>query len=276
MQRKLKGLLVCMLVIVTVIPSLGAMTNPTPWSMSEHIYSRSNPTAPDTSKGSLISIEIKAKVLEVDDEFNFLEGNIKVDDVITGKYTYNSGTPDSKPEDPNEGEYFMTDTTCGVEFKAGGLVFKTDSNDPITLVRVFNDANNSHGLFDEIYIAGLVDFPLSKPGWDYFVILTFHDTTATALSSIELPTKAPVLRDWGITKLEIVGYDPISWELFWVTSWITFAKKSEINLQGFTTTHRTPLTLIQNTVPRPLLHFYLILCEWFPNAIPALQRFISK
>ncbi|MFO7678122.1 MAG: hypothetical protein R6V50_07075 [Thermoplasmatota archaeon] len=278
MEKKLKGLLVCMLVIVTVIPSIGAVTIPNTWSMKEYINSRSYDTAPDISQGRLITIRIRAEVLEVNDGYNCLEGSIKVGDIITGKYTYHSGTPDSMPDDPNRGVYIMTDTTCGVEFKAGGLVFKTDSNDPVTIVKVFNDAKFNDDLFDAIEFESQIDFPLSKPGWYNFIQLWFDDPTATALSSIELPTRAPVLRNWKENAMAIYGFKPgyYSTHYFYVVAWITLAIKSEVNLQGFTTTPRTLLEIIQNTVPQALLQFYLILCERFPKAFPVLQRFISK
>lgn len=92
----------------------------------------------------LIEISITAKVEYVDDLLdNILNGQIAIDDIITGKYIYESSTSDSYPLNPSIGEYWHYNSPCGISLIAGGFFFQTDPDNVKFLVEIINDLNNN-------------------------------------------------------------------------------------------------------------------------------------
>jgi hypothetical protein len=87
--------------IVTILPAAGASNVQTIWSVKENNYSIHYLSTLLNAAGN-IAIKIVAKVYEVDDPYNLLGGAIKVNDTITGKYNYDSGTQDENLN-PNVG-----------------------------------------------------------------------------------------------------------------------------------------------------------------------------
>jgi len=59
------------------------------------------------AKATLIIIEITAEVDSVEDNGNYLEGQINPGDIITGTYTHESTTADLSPSDPIQGNYLQ-------------------------------------------------------------------------------------------------------------------------------------------------------------------------
>jgi len=77
-------------------------------------------------KAGLVTIDITAEIIEVYKSEERYGGLIKVGDIMTGSYTYDSDTPDSNPSDPEVGLYEYTAPSYGVNLNAGGFVFQTD------------------------------------------------------------------------------------------------------------------------------------------------------
>lgn len=274
MKNKIIGLLVCMLVIGTTIPSLGALSLPTPLVMKEHLSSERFSTTPPRSPGTLITISVRARVLAVHDPCNFLEGKIKFGHKITGTYTYDADTPDYYPEYSDRGFYMMNDTSCGVEFNVGGLIFKTDQNNPLTEILILNDVRFEDEIIDVIEVHSTLDFPLTQEVVSFFY-LEFVDSTATALSSVALPTTAPVLRKWENKTLSIYGFDEY-YNYFVVFANVTLViKQYGAGLQGVNSVARQSLTAIPHIVPIPFVRFWVNVVERFPNAFPLLRYLLG-
>jgi hypothetical protein len=274
MKNKIIGLLVCMLVIGTTIPSLGALSLPTPLVMKEHLSSERSPTTPPHSPGTLITISVRARVLAIYDPCNFLEGNIKLGHKITGTYTYDADTPDYYPEYSDRGFYMMNDTSCGVEFNVGGLTFKTDQNNPLTEILILNDVEFEGKVNDVMEVHSTLDFPLSQEVVSFFY-LEFIDSTATALSSIALPTTAPVLRKWENKSLYIYGFYDY-YNHFVIFANVTLViKQYGAGLQGVNSVARQSLTTIPHIVPIPSVRFWVNVVERFPNAFPLLRYLLG-
>ena len=88
-----------------------------------------------------IAIAITSEVAVVDDRSNVLGGAIKVGDIITGTYVYESTTPDTNP-DPTVGDYLNTTAPFGITLNAGGFVFRTDPTNVDFIIEIVND----HGI----------------------------------------------------------------------------------------------------------------------------------
>jgi hypothetical protein len=274
MKNKIIVLLVCMLVIGTTIPSLGALNLPTPLMMKEHLSSERSPTTPPHSPGTLITISVRARVLAIYDPYNFLEGKIKFGQKITGTYTYDADTPDYYPEYSDRGLYIMNDTSCGVEFNVGGLTFKTDQNNPLTNILILNDVKFEGKVNDVMEVHSTLDFPLSKELVSLFYF-EFIDSTATALSSIALPTTAPVLRKWENKSLSIYGYDEY-YNYFVIFANVTLViKQYGADLQEGKSVVRQSLTTTPPIVPILVIRFWMKVVERCPNAFPTLRHFLG-
>jgi len=254
MEKKIVGIFICMLLIATALPATGIMNIKTTWFINENKYLESNPNNPANSP-DVITIKIVAKVTNVDDPDNLLGGAIKVNDKITGKYIYDSGTPDTDP-DSHIGLYLHTSSTFGVELKAGGFVFKTNPSHVIFLIEIANDHYNIMDCYciysdDNLQLSnGII---VDRIQWGLL------DSTHTALSNDALPTTAPDLSDWDINSLEIQGWDPQNpSKSYEIDATVTKATKSKARDVHF--------------IIQPIL---LWLLEHFPNMFPILRHLMK-
>jgi len=154
--------------------------------------------------GYLITIQIEAVVDSVEDEDNYLEGQISPGDIITGYYIYESTTPDSQPSYPTVGRYEHYDSPCGIFLSVGGFEFKTNPTNVDFLVGIANDVT-SGGLHDSYWIHSYNNLPLSNGTLVDSISWSLRDYSATALSGIGLPITAPVLDDWPSNQLRMRG-----------------------------------------------------------------------
>jgi len=139
------------------------------------------------AEATLITIGIEAVVDSVLDEGNYLEGKIKVGDVITGFYTYDSSVTRLP------GERFEFDSPpCGVFLTVGGFDFETDSSSVDFEMGIGNDL--SWG--DTYYFISFSNLPLSNGTLVDEILWSLRDPTGTALPSDALPTTVPLLDDW--------------------------------------------------------------------------------
>ena len=167
-----------------------------------------------------ICIAITAEVAYVDDQGGVLAEAIKVGDVITGTYVYESTTPDTNSL-PTVGDYWHTTAPFGITLNAGGFVFRTDPNNVNFLVEIVNDhgtpASDNYLLrsYNNIFDVGSSS--------DNHISWQLDDPTSTALSSEALPTVPPVLADWqSVFGLDIQS--GMSFDRFLIRSHVTSAK----------------------------------------------------
>ncbi len=153
------------------------------------------------ANATLITIEIEAVVQEVQDlgdGAGYLEGNIKVDDIITGTYTYDSSILDSSPSDAIHGNYWHYGPACGISLSVGGFEFRTDPASVYFLVEIINDGSiaGGGGVYDSYGSISYNNLPLSNGTVVDEISWLLIDGSGTALSSDALPTTAPVLDNW--------------------------------------------------------------------------------
>jgi len=141
--------------------------------------------------GALITIKIEAVVDDVVEAGDYLNGQIKVGDLITGTYTYDTDTPDSSPL-PGVGRYEHYGYPSGFSLSVGGLHFMTDPTD--TYFEMFVVDNNAG--VDGYSVTSYINLPLSDGTSVSNIKWSLQDTSELALSSTNLATTAPVLDDW--------------------------------------------------------------------------------
>jgi len=147
------------------------------------------------AEAALVTIEIEAVVDYVEDDAGHLEGKINPGDIITGSYTYDSSTPDSIPSYPTVGRYEHYASPCGIFLNVGGFEFRTDSANVDFLVGIGNNVPST-GLHDSYWLHSYNNLILSNDTLVDEISWSLRDYSSNALSSIALPTTAPVLDDW--------------------------------------------------------------------------------
>jgi hypothetical protein len=185
---------------------------------------------PSSAEATLITIEIEAAVDGVSDNYgNFLKGKINKGDLVTGTYTYDTDTPDSNPL-ANVGDYEHYAYPFGFSLSVGGLDFMTDPANTHFVVEIGNNA-----YYDDFYIVdSLINLPLSNGTSVTRIRFVLGDPSENAISSIELPTTAPVLSDWQVNYLNVGGggRDDMLFQAH-VTSAVVIPDPSTILLLGF-------------------------------------------
>jgi len=254
MKTKLVGIFVCMLLIVTALSATGATNVQTLRYIMENNDFKPYPGTPVDSPDH-IAIKIVAEVTDVNDEFNLLGGAIQAGDEITGKYIYDSETPDSNA-DPQIGEYEHTSSPFGIELKAGGFVFKTNSSNVEFEIIIFD---NMYYYSGDLYgVFSYNNLELSNGVLVSSIAFGLFDSTGNALSSDALPTTAPVLSDWEENILFIIGTSPVdSYEIYIITANVTKV-----------TLNRSKARDIYSTM-QPIL---IWLFDRFPNLFPILKQ----
>jgi hypothetical protein len=266
-MKKIIGILFCMLMIATALPIADAVNVQSTWCLKENIYSKYYQI--NQVNTGVIGIRIVAKVFEVNDPNNLLGGVIKVDDTITGKYIYDSGTVDTNPN-PKIGEYPYTSSSFGFEVNAGGLVFKTNPSNVDFGLYIANNWYN----FDFYTVYSYNNLQLSNGMLVNDIRWQLVDYNGTAIDSDVLPTTAPVLADWESQfGLSLSGKDPddlskeytirahvakATKKLSTDVHWTTILQNQQSLLQGIDDLFREPLNqdvLWDNGLPHGYLAF---------------------
>ncbi len=152
------------------------------------------------ANAELITINIEGVVDTVEDEGNYLDGQINPGDIITGWYTYDTDTPDTNPSE-NVGDYEHSTSPYGVHLTVSGFTFMTDPTNVDFLLEVVNDypTGDNYGFisYNNLNLSNgtLVD------GIDW----QLDDYSGMALSSTVIPTNAPVLEHWDWNQLRLHG-----------------------------------------------------------------------
>jgi len=272
MKNKIVGFFVCTLLIITTVQTVCTANIQTTRYVNNNFYFEPSSGFLTNSQG-LITIKIVAKVVYIDDRHNLLGGAVNDGDIIEGKYTYDPTTPDTNSA-PTVGDYYHTSSSCGIEVKAGGFVFKTDPSDVNFLVEIAND-HGSPSPSDNYLLISYNNLPLSDEILVDYILWQLDDDTCTALSSTDLPTTAPVLADWeSIFGLTLSGSDPSDpYKTYLIRAHVTKATK---NKARNTDSVESDWTVLEVTGPKykPLnINFYLLnwFFERFPNAISILR-----
>jgi hypothetical protein len=155
------------------------------------------------AEAALITIQIEGVVDSVWDEYNYLEGKIKPGDLITGFYTYESTTPDSRPS-VTVGRYEHSTPPHGIFLTIGGFNFETDTSNVDFRIDIINNGTTG-GINDGYGLISYNNLPLSNGTLVYGISWWLYDLTGSALSSDALPTTTPVLEDWQINLLRLYG-----------------------------------------------------------------------
>jgi hypothetical protein len=256
-MKKIIGIFVCMLLIVTAISATGATNIKNLGFMMEKNEFETYPSSPSDSDGD-IAIKIVAEVTIVDDPFNLLAGAIQVGDKITGKYIYDSTTPDSEA-DPKMGIYDYTSTPYGIELEVGGFVFRTNPNAVDFRIGILNDF--FYYYYGDVYaVLSFNNLDLKNGHKVESIVWWLGDSTGNALSSDALPTTAPVLSDWSTNLLEIWGIDHTGYYVYSIDARVTKATLS-----------RSKSRDVHFTM-QPILNW---LFERFPNLFPILRQILD-
>jgi hypothetical protein len=263
MKKKIIGIIVCMLMIVTALPITGAVNVQTNWDARGYSYSE---PCPNTSSSGLITIKIFAKVYEVDDPYNLLGDTIKVNDIITGKYIYDSGTPDENPN-PAIGTYRHSSSSFGIELKAGGFDFKTNPSDVDFIIEILDNyyIQDAYVVYSPNNLQLSNGLLVNEIAW-YLV----NNNNLTVVTSDALPTKAPVLADWTeINDLRLIGTHPSqSYKIYAVKAHVTKVTKSRA-----VEVHEAKRNWVTSSVTMPyqynifFMHFWDKFFERFPHAL---------
>jgi hypothetical protein len=258
MMKKIVGILVCTLLIVTALSATGTTNVQTTQNIKDNNYLEPYPSTSAYSP-SIIAVNFVVEVKNVVDPFNLLGGAIHVGDKIRGKYNYDTGTPDSEP-DPHRGIYEHTSSTYGIELKAGGLVFKTNPSDVKYGIEIVNDYGYSIPI-DEYRVVSVNNLQLSNGMEVYMIHLELIDLTANALSSDALPTTVPDVSDWTIKNFTIMGYDPSSYNMFQIEATVIRTSISRSNTRD-----------VHYYTTQPILIWLL---ERFPNLYPIIKNILK-
>ena len=152
------------------------------------------------AQATLITIGIEAVVDDVHDSDNYLEGKINIGDLITGTYTYDTDTPDSSLL-AGVGRYEHYAYPCGFSLTVGDLDFKSDFSPGLPEYFTIWITNDSSGV-DGISVKSYNNLPLSDGTSVNNISWVLRDYSENAISSIELPTTAPVLNAWDFNFLQ--------------------------------------------------------------------------
>jgi len=150
--------------------------------------------SPPGAQATLITIAIEAVVDYIGDPDNYLQGNIKLGDIITGFYAYDSSSPDTNPS-LSVGDYKQDSASFGISLTVGGFEFKSDPTNLDFIVEIINDST-SGGLHDGYGVLSGSNLALSDGTIVDQISWWLGDSSGTALSSTDLPGAAPVLGAW--------------------------------------------------------------------------------
>ena len=153
-----------------------------------------------------IAIDFTARVTSTIDDGGYLGSAISVGDIITGRYLYESTTPDTNIL-PTVGDYRHSEAPFGISLDVNGLVFRTNP----AAVRFLVEVVDNHPMGDQYLLGSYTNiFPVSVPasglGPPVNEIFWFlRDSMGAALDSSGLPTQPPALAVWPERTLQITS-----------------------------------------------------------------------
>jgi len=176
-----------------------------------------------------IAIDFTARVTSTIDYGGFLGPVVNVGDIITGRYVYESTTPDANHLSA-VGDYRHNEVPFGITLDVNGLVFRTD---PAAVDFLVELGDNHRGSGDFYLLRSYNNiFAVSVPSAeiravDNHILWYLQDFTGAAQNSPALPELPPMLAAWPIRNLQITsdnygfvenGYFAINAEITSVTA----------------------------------------------------------
>ncbi len=241
------------------------------WSVKENTYSE--PMSP-----GLITILIVARVSSVSDPSNLLGGAIKSNDVMIGKYVYDSGIPDSYPADPSVAQYNFTSSSCGIELRAGGFVFKTDPSNVYFFMYIGNNWTLPFPYPVDMYsLRSLANLQLSNGMQIYDIKWGLIDHNALSLSTDALPTTAPLVNAYWepYPGLEILGSHPSDpTKKFMIQANVTRAIKSN-TMDVSEVENNQDISSVTIPYSYAFLRFWVNVFQRFSHAFPILRHLMG-
>jgi hypothetical protein len=152
------------------------------------------------ARAELVTIQITAEVDHVDDPFDYLKGQIKVGDIVSGRYVYDDSSPDLNTW-PNGGLYEYSTAPYGIFLSVSEFQFQTDTGSVDFVIGISNNYNSS----DNYSLGSYNNLPLSDGTYVGGIYWALSDSTMNALSSDSLPITAPVLEYWGFNFMSVGG-----------------------------------------------------------------------
>jgi|GEM_PF-1091974 len=157
-----------------------------------------------------VTVSIEGAVIGISD-YSPLRGKVRIGDLITGSYTYDSSATDAQPDTEHSGRYEFDSPWCGIELNVGGFSFASDTQYPSFSVAIMNDRVTTRGMHDIYEVTSLNNLPFAPDVPIVSISLTLYDSSAGALDSTALTTTSPPLSDWPISQLQVNGKD---WALY--------------------------------------------------------------
>jgi hypothetical protein len=144
-----------------------------------------------SANATIVTIDLTGEVTYVDERSSELQNLFHVGDAVTGRYLYDTETPDTNPF-PAVGGYVYSGLPYGIFLNVGGIDIQSSPNSADFLISV---ANNHTGA-DFYAVISYKNLPLLNglPVW--LISWQLDDYSQTALSSTRIPETPPILEDW--------------------------------------------------------------------------------
>jgi uncharacterized protein (TIGR02145 family) len=135
-------------------------------------------------KAQTVTMELKGKITQADDEYNVLNGAVKINDTFVGTIVYFTNVSDSNT-DTTVGDYRNTQAPAGIEINIDSLTFRTDPGNVNFLVEAVNRPSNNSG--DAVGMTSYKNiFPIGNNWNEKTINFQLDDPYGTALNSDNL------------------------------------------------------------------------------------------
>jgi len=143
------------------------------------------------TRSEIIAVQISGELTYISPVGDWINDNFNIGDVITGRYVYDTSTPDSSGS-LDSGHYWHYTDPYGIYLNIGDIVVQTDPDNVEFFMSMVNtDLDDYYVIASFTNLAAANGPPVSRIGWQ------LDDRSATALSSDDLLPTPPVLDDWG-------------------------------------------------------------------------------
>lgn len=166
----------------------------------------------------ILTVNVTAHVVQVDDPGNILGGQISVGQVAQGSYRYETTVPDNASWSNEWGSYVQTREQGGTSITVGPHIFETDSAAQgywMYHVQVYGSLDPS--MPDSVTIASQNNKPLADGSSVSYLSIDFTDVSGAALDTDQLPAGALNLANFASRTINISGSDPTYMNSWYVT-----------------------------------------------------------
>jgi len=137
-----------------------------------------------------ITVSFTARVVSLFDSADALDGELALDQIVTGEYFYDSSVPNSQPSSPNFGEYDLGAERTNVRIPVGSLTF--EGNAPVeNMVRIGVLQSVYPGMGGQFSMLFSGNRDLANGAIVNSIEFVFRDSQGQLPSSTALPATAP-------------------------------------------------------------------------------------